>query len=397
MASPMSAGGVGVLETATGAPESTLRGESVGAKGAEETAAAGTAAVASGLRIHGLYLTLGGQTVLHGVELDVPAGSYTCVLGASGAGKSTLLKAVAGILRPTRGRIELAGEVLSDAESGLFRAPSQRRLGMVFQDYLLWPHLSAEQNVALPLRARLGRRAALARAGEWLARVGLDGLGKRYPAQLSGGQQQRVALARALAVEPRLVLLDEPLSALDVDRRVELRDLLRRLAAELSFTALHVTHDVTEALTLADQLVVMSDGQVVQSGPSEKVFMRPANQQVARLTGATNLLPVRVLERHGEHAWVELGASRLRVGCHRDLTVGHDALLVLRPQALSCRPLERASPLRARLLDACFLGDHWRVEAQLEHGARVTLHHDHRPDHEFEIYLRPERAWLVTA
>jgi len=266
---------------------------------------------------------------------------------------------------------------------------------MVFQDYLLWPHLTATANVSLPLERRHGRARARAVALEWLGLVGLGGLERRYPSELSGGQQQRVALARALAVQPRLVLLDEPLSALDSSTRAELRELLRQLAGELGFSAVHVTHDATEAVALGRHLVVMHEGCVIQAGPCEEVFMRPATQQAARLTGTASFVPVRVLARDAETASVQFGDTRLRVPAPRDLAAGREALLVLRPHALTCVPQPGAAALRARLLDARFSGDQWQVAAELAQGAHVSLWHDVRPQPEFDVYLRPDRAWMV--
>jgi ABC-type Fe3+/spermidine/putrescine transport system ATPase subunit len=356
-----------------------------------EPAAGGT--VPGGIRITQLTVTRNGRRTLTGVCMDAPAG-YTCVLGASGSGKSTLLSAIAGTLRPAGGRVEIGGEVLSDAGTGVFLPPEHRRLGMVFQDYVLWPHLTALDNVALPLRHRHGA-AARARASEWLALTGLSGLERRYPAELSGGQQQRVALARALAVQPRLVLLDEPLSALDAGTRGELREVLRRLAADLGFSAVHVTHDAGEAFALARHLVVLSGGRAVQAGPPDEVFMRPETRDVARLTGAVSLVPVRVLARDAGAATVLLGDVALRVPAAAGLAAGSDALLVLRPYALNCVPEPRANPLRARRVDAGYRGDRWQIEAEVAPGARVSFWHDARPDPEFDLYLRPDRAWAI--
>lgn len=337
----------------------------------------------------------GGRRTLADLDLQLPAGTYTCVLGASGSGKTTLLSAIAGTLKPAAGRVEIFGELVSDAGTGFFVAPERRRLGMVFQDYLLWSHLSVANNIGLSLRSRHGRARAQEMAREWLALVGLGGLERRYPTELSGGQQQRVALARALAVEPRWVLLDEPLSALDAGNRTELRGLLRRLGTELGFGAVHVTHDATEALSLAQRLILMDAGRIIQIGAPEDVFLHPVTAQAARLTGPVTLIPTPVLGRRGDAVAVQLGETRLCVAATSEAAAADEALLVLRAQAVSSTPEPGAAALRATLHDAHFVGDHWQIEAEVGPGARLSFRADRRPQPEFEIYLRPERVWAV--
>jgi len=348
-----------------------------------------------GLVLTGLGVERGGRVILSGLDLRLPAKAYTCILGASGSGKTTLLSAVAGTVRPDRGRVEILGETMSDASAGRFVAPEKRHLGMVFQDYLLWPHLTVAGNVGLPLGFRHGRRRAAEMVGEWLSLVGLDGLERRYPSELSGGQQQRVALARALAVEPRLLLLDEPLSALDAANRVELRKLLRRLTGHLGFGALHVTHDASEALSLADRLVLMNQGRILQVGAPEEVFRKPATAQAARLTGSVSLVSTPVLSRKGEDAVVQLGGIRLSVASSVEVVAGKEALLVLRSQALSHLPEPLAVRLQARLIDALFVGHEWHVDAAIMPGVHVTFRTDSRPQAKFDIYLRPEMVRAV--
>ncbi|HVM32904.1 MAG TPA: ABC transporter ATP-binding protein [bacterium] len=348
-----------------------------------------------GLVLEGLRVERGGRPILSGLDLRLPAKAYTCVLGASGSGKTTLLSAVAGTLRPTGGRVEILGETMSDAAQRGFVEPEKRRLGMVFQDYLLWPHLTVAGNIALPLGFRQGNRRAAEMAGKWLSWVGLEKLESRYPSELSGGQQQRVALARALAVEPRLLLLDEPLSALDAATRVELRKLLRRLTGQLGFGALHVTHDAAEALSLADRLVLMDRGRVLQVGTPEEVFMKPATAQAARLTGPVSLVPAPVLSRQGEAAVVQLGGMRLSVACEGEVAAGKEALLVLRAQALSHLPEPLAIKLQASLVDALFVGHEWHVDATILPGAHIAFRSDRRPQAKFDVYLRPELARVV--
>jgi len=225
------------------------------------------------------------------VALDIAMGATVAVLGPNGAGKTTLLRALAGLHRIAHGQVVLDGEVLEDAAAGVHLPPEARPVGLVFQDHLLFPHLSAVENVAFGLRCRgAGRAAAHRQAAEWLARVGLGDRLNARPGQLSGGQAQRVALARALATEPRLLLLDEPLAALDASTRVEVRRQLRRHLESFPGVRLLVTHDPVEAIALADRLVVLEGGRVVQAGTAGEVTARPRSRYVADLVGV-NLYP----------------------------------------------------------------------------------------------------------
>ncbi|MGH2769283.1 MAG: ABC transporter ATP-binding protein, partial [Actinomycetota bacterium] len=229
-------------------------------------------------------LTLGALSLE--VELSVGMGEVVAILGPNGSGKTTLLRALAGLVPLGDGLVILDGEVLEDPASGLRVATAQRPIGFVFQDYLLFPHLSALENVAFGLRARGLRRAeADRRARGWLERVGLARYASARPTSLSGGQAQRVALARALATDPRLLLLDEPLAALDAGTRVALRRDLRRHLRSFEGTRLLVTHDPLEAAALADRLVVIEEGNVVQEGTPAEVSERPRSAYVAQLVG----------------------------------------------------------------------------------------------------------------
>ncbi len=220
------------------------------------------------------------------VAFAVPPGQVLGVLGPNGAGKTTLLRALAGLTPVAEGRITLGGQVVDDATAGTFLDAANRPAGYVFQDYRLFPHLSVAENVAFSPRARgLGRAAARAAARHWLDRLGLTDLAGRRPAQLSGGQAQRVALARALAGEPALLLLDEPLAALDARTRLDVQSELRQHLADFAGPCLLVTHDPLEALVLADRLVVLEDGRIVQDGTPAQVARQPATEYVAKLVG----------------------------------------------------------------------------------------------------------------
>ena len=248
------------------------------------------------------------------VELAVETGELVVLLGPNGAGKTTLLRALAGLLALDRGRVVLDGAVLEDAAAGSWVPTEQRPIGFVFQDYLLFPHLSALENVAFGLRARgLGRTEAHRRARAWLDRVGLAGHAGARPRALSGGQAQRVALARAMVGEPRLLLLDEPLAALDAATRTEVRRDLRRHLASFGGTRLLVTHDPLEAMALADRLVVLEGGRVTQRGRPAEVSQRPRSGYVAELVG------VNLYRGQADGAAVELagGGRLIATGDHR--------------------------------------------------------------------------------
>jgi molybdate transport system ATP-binding protein len=220
------------------------------------------------------------------VAIAVAPGEIVAILGPNGAGKSTFLRAVAGLVPLERGRVELDGVVLEDAARGIHLPPERRPVGVVFQDYLLFPHLSAIENVAFGLRARgVSARDARARAGSWLDRLGVGEYRETKPRALSGGQAQRVALARALAIDPRVLLLDEPLAALDASARGDVRRDLKRHLASFAGIRIVITHDPLEAVALADRLVILEAGRIVQTGSAAEVTQRPRSRYVADLVG----------------------------------------------------------------------------------------------------------------
>ncbi len=297
-----------------------------------------------GLRLMGVTVIRGGRPVLDALDLDVPARTLTVLVGPSGAGKTTLLRVVAGLHDPDRGAVRLAG-------SPLDRVPAHRRgIGMVFQEPRLLPHLDAAANVALPLRARgVHRRDRHARALTFLAEVGLAEQAGRRPAQLSGGERQRVALARALAARPRLLLLDEPLAAVDPDRREDLRTLLRRVQLAYGLTAVYVTHDRAEAAALGDRVAVLLGGCVAQHDRPRTVFERPVSVAVARFLGSPNLLTGTVTN------------GRLHVAGAALPVPGPDgpATLTIRPEHVRLDP---AGPLRLQVHAAVYTGTHVRLD-----------------------------------
>ncbi|MBN8487679.1 MAG: putative 2-aminoethylphosphonate ABC transporter ATP-binding protein [Burkholderiales bacterium] len=276
------------------------------------------------LEIEHLNKRFGGFRALDDVCLAAEHGEFVVLLGPSGCGKTTLLRAIAGLEPQDSGSIRHAGRDISRLP------PAQRDYGIVFQSYALFPNLDVGQNVAYGLnRRRAGREAHRQRVDEMLALVGLPGIEHKYPAQLSGGQQQRVALARALATRPDLLLLDEPLSALDAIERVRLRGEIRRLQQSLGVTTLMVTHDQEEALAMADRVVVMRSGRIEQVGSPQAVYQRPCNDFVAGFIGRGNVLEALALDEHH----VQHGGLRLR--CHSRLEPGRHYRFNVRPEVIS--------------------------------------------------------------
>jgi len=238
----------------------------------------------------------GDFTAVSGVDLAVKEGEFVTLLGPSGCGKTTTLRMVAGLEQNTGGRISIGGRVVSDAERGLFVPAEHRALGMVFQSYAIWPHMTVFDNVAYPLRVRrMGRSDIRARVLEALKLVEMADYADRPAPALSGGQQQRVAIARALVFEPALLLLDEPLSNLDARLRAQMGSEFRALQKRLGITSLYVTHDQQEAMALSDRVVVMQAGRVLQIGAPEEIYQRPLSQAVASFFGSPNLLPATVV------------------------------------------------------------------------------------------------------
>jgi ABC-type sugar transport system ATPase subunit len=321
------------------------------------------------VEVEAVDFAYGRQPVVSGVSLEIPGGGITVLIGPSGSGKSTLLQLLAGLLHPAAGRILFDGEDVTGV-------PTERRdVGVVFQSYALFPHLTVRDNIAFGLktgrrhasprssRRRLSRHTLEARVWDAAALLGLERLLDRKPSQLSGGEQQRVALARAVAPRPALLLLDEPLSALDARLRRTVRAELAALLRKLGTTVFYVTHDQEEAMLLADHLVVLDQGQVVQAGPPLDLYRRPATPFVAGFLGEANLVAVSVEEGNGKPARTPLGRLALPAGMSR-------GWVLVRPEDLTEDPLGAC----ATVVDARGLGPHDRVLLALENGAEVLAH-----------------------
>lgn len=329
-----------------------------------------------------IALAYGSTRVLHDVSLTIEPGEFFALLGPSGSGKSTLLRMIAGF------SFAQAGEVLVDGRDLSRTPPWQRNIGMVFQNYALWPHMTVEKNVAFGLEERRMPRAQIdAKVQEMLRLVGLTEYAKRRPGQLSGGQQQRVALARTLAIEPKILLLDEPLSNLDARLRVQMRQELRSLQRRLGITTIFVTHDQEEALTTCDRIAVMDKGVIQQVGTPMDLYDRPVNRFVANFVGTVNLVAGEITG--GDEAGVEfvsatLGTLRLAVDA-RTQRRGR-AELALRPHSLrlaatGAAPPGNGSTIPGRVLESEFLGEfiRYRISVASAEWIADQPHHADTP------------------
>ena len=281
----------------------------------------------AGVELRELHRRFGDVVALDGIDLGIPSGEFVSFLGPSGCGKTTALRLVAGFDRPTSGRVFVDGKDITNVP------PNRRGIGMVFQAYSLFPNMTAARNVEYGLRIRKhGRGDRTSRALELLDLVGLSHAAARYPHQLSGGMQQRVALARALAIEPRLLLLDEPLSALDAKVRVQLREEIRRIQTRLGITTIYVTHDQEEALSISDRVAVLSNGRIEQIGTPAEIYGAPATPFVAEFVGTMNRIESTVADP--ESGRVDYDGSSLEVDAARGRPSGERVLLLVRPETV---------------------------------------------------------------
>ena len=283
------------------------------------------------LECRGLTVDLGGNEVLRSVDLELAPGEVVGLLGVSGSGKSTLLSTIAGFVRPKAGEVWLQGRVVSSPKVSV--PPERRALGVVFQGTALWPHMTAADTVAYPLRRQgLDRPAARARALDLLDQLGVGALSERRPAELSGGEQQRVGVARALARNATLHLLDEPTTHLDAAHRRRLLDVLAEIRAASGAAVLHATHDVEEAIAMADRLAVLRAGSIVQSGLPARVYAQPVDLDVALLTGPASVLVADVGPVRQGCAEVAVGSNRVPVAVGGKGSARHQASLLVRPE-----------------------------------------------------------------
>ncbi|MFC7400558.1 ABC transporter ATP-binding protein [Chelatococcus sp. GCM10030263] len=321
------------------------------------------------ITLNGVTKSYGQVKVLDPISLSIEEGSFTALLGASGCGKTTLLNLIAGLDSPSGGEIGINGSVVYSASAGADLPAERRNIGYVFQSYALWPHMRVLDNIAYPLRLRgVGRRERHEAARAMLARLELSALADRYPFELSGGQQQRVAIARALVFRPQVLLLDEPLSSLDAQLRERARTWLAKLQAELKLTTVLVTHDHVEALSLADRVILLRDGNVEQDGPATEVYDTPRTAYAADFVGGANTITatVETFEPVAGQAALALGNGDRLVLPSTPVDPGNEVKIAIRPRRLqvlghpaSARTGSLVLPLTvgARL----FQGNDWEV------------------------------------
>jgi putative spermidine/putrescine transport system ATP-binding protein len=308
-----------------------------------------------------LHRSFGDVVALDGISISLEEGEFVSLLGPSGCGKTTALRLVAGFDRPNSGRIVVAGKDMTRVP------PSKRDMGMVFQAYSLFPNMSAARNVEYGLKIRgTAREKREAKVAELLELVGLGHAGDRYPHQLSGGMQQRVALARALAIEPRVLLLDEPLSALDAKVRVQLREEIRRIQSRLGITTIYVTHDQEEALSISDRVAVLSQGRIEQIGAPAEIYGSPSTPFVAEFVGTMNRLEATVADpQSGE---VDYGGVRLAVDAVRGHSAGERVLVLVRPETVELGSAANGASLIGEVISHTFLGPVTRLKVTLDQG-----------------------------
>jgi len=326
------------------------------------------------LEIEGATKAFGPETAVEALDLQVREGELLTLLGPSGCGKTTTLRMLAGLERPTEGTVRLRGEAV--AGEGRFVPPEERDVGIVFQDFALFPHLTVAENVAFGLTDR-DREASAARVEELLDLVDLSEFGDRHPDQLSGGQQQRVALARSLAPEPEIILLDEPFSNLDVRLRVEMREEVRRILKEAGVTAISVTHDQEEALSISDRVAVMNDGVIEQVGKPEKVFQHPESRFVAAFLGQAGFLSAQI-GADGVATAIEEIPLELIEGLS-DEYYGARVDVLVRPDDLRATPAPE-SEANGEIVHRQYSGPSFVYRVELDEGDVVHCQHNHTTD-----------------
>lgn len=340
-----------------------------------------------------------GRPAVDGVSFDIPPGEIAVLLGPSGCGKTTTLRMVAGLEHPTAGEISIGDMLVSAPEKGVLVPPRHRDIGMVFQSYAVWPHMTVRDNVIYPLRhRRIAGAEADRMVAETLELVGLKEYATRPVVALSGGQMQRVALARSLVYRPQLILLDEPLSNLDAKLRLRLRDDLRIILKQTGMTALYVTHDQAEAVVLGDRIGVMRDGKLLQLAPPHEIYNRPAELFVANFTGATNELAGTVVSNQGAHSLIDLGNGARIVALRlQPLEPGAPARIAIRPENIAVGAKSETNTFPVSILDRRYQGTQTVYDVELlgrkveslELGTAARF----EPGTPNTVYLAPDVCW----
>jgi putative spermidine/putrescine transport system ATP-binding protein len=344
----------------------------------------------------------GANAAIRDISVEFKDGELTSILGPSGCGKSTMLNLIAGFLDPDAGSIRFGDRLIADARTGFAVPPNKRNLGMVFQSYAIWPHMSVGENVAYGLKMRsLPRADRDAKVRRSLQQVRLEGMIDRYPHELSGGQQQRVALARAIAYSPQILLFDEPLSNLDAQLREEMRAELKDIHRSIGVTAVYVTHDQAEAMSLSDTIVVMGEGQVLQVGSPRSLYEEPANVRVARFIGKVNIFDAVVVE--GGNPAVRVDGIENTFGCRMSAGAAPHTrgALSIRPEAICLKPGGGASGgIHGRIGATLYLGNLLQYQIELPGGRMLEALQSSgdqlRVGDEVVVEIDPGRCYFIA-
>ncbi len=359
------------------------------------------------LEVTGLVKYFGDDRAVDGISFSIPQGKFLTLLGPSGCGKTTTLMCIAGLHKPDNGEIRIGANVVTSVSRSEFMPPEKRDIGMVFQSYAIWPHMTVTQNVSYPLEIRKIDKSEIDdRVHEVIRLVGLEDMASKGATQLSGGQQQRAALARAIVSHPTLLLFDEPLSNLDLKLRERMRVELKRIQNEVGITSVYVTHDQAEALVMSDDIIVMSKGRIEQTGGPHDIYACPSNRYVSNFIGIANLIEGRIT-RTGENGRGEIevaqGGNRFQAPCllAEGLTEGDDAVLSVRPENVDALREPPSTPyVEGEIIQTVFLGNwqdcrvrwgefEWKVQAHPREGLRAGEKVYLRLDPEHTLAVRP--------
>lgn len=353
------------------------------------------------LTVDNIHLAYDRNPVLKGVSMSLNKGEVVSLLGASGSGKTTLLRAVAGLEQPSQGRIAINNDVLYDSQARIDLPAEARNLGLVFQSYALWPHMTVQENVAYPLTLRKTPKAeSRQKVDAILDQLGLKGLGERYPSQLSGGQQQRVAIARALVYNPPVILLDEPLSNLDAKLREEARVFLRELIVQMGLSALMVTHDQAEAMAISDRILLLNGGEIEQQGSPQEVYSNPKTLYTAEFMGSNNRLQGKVTEQRDQQIRLSGPSWELWGHAAAPLNAGQQATAVIRVEQVQLNAQPGPDTLQLQLSTSMYLGDKWEHVFRMADPSAGTLRAfgpEPLPSGVHHLQLPPSKLWIYPS
>jgi iron(III) transport system ATP-binding protein len=330
------------------------------------------------LKVLNLVKKFDSVTAVDNVNFEVERGEFLTLLGPSGCGKTTILRCIAGLETPDRGDIYIGEKVVFSTDKGIFIQPDKRGLGMVFQSYAIWPHLSVADNIAYPLvERRLEKNLIRQKVGHILEMVKLSGLEDRSATKLSGGQQQRVALARALVYDPEVLLFDEPLSNLDAKLRIEMRNEIRNLQSNLGITSIYVTHDQEEAFALSDRIIVMNEGRIEQVGDAVSLYFKPETRFVSQFIGQTNFIEG-IAESVGEKSThIRALGTRIEIGGRSAVKKGERVFLSIRPEYIKVNPREKMqNEVRGKIEQRQYLGSYGRFYVSVQGVPVLVERHD---------------------